>query len=225
MRVGMIGTGAISGKHAQAYRKIGFELTVCTDIFEAGGRRFAEQWGCEFVPTFEEVCRHPDVDYVDVCTFPDFRLQPIEICAESKKHVQVQKPISTSLETARQMIETARKGGILLGVVSQHRFDDASLFLSKAIADGRLGKLLQCDCYVKWYRSAAYYSRPIKGSWHTEGGGALINQAIHQLDILRWMAGPVSELFGVWQLGALHKIESEDVVNAVVKRSEERRVG
>ena len=102
-------------------------------------------------------------------------------------------------------------------MVSQHRFDDASLFLSKAIAAGRLGKLLQCDCYVKWYRSPEYYSRPIKGSWQTEGGGALINQAIHQVDILRWLAGPVAELFGVWQLGALHKIESEDVVNAVVR--------
>jgi len=152
-----------------------------------------------------------------VCTFPDFRLQPIEICAQTKKHVQVQKPIATNLETARQMIETARRGGIQLGVVSQHRFDDASLFLSKAIAAGRLGKLLQADCYVKWHRSAEYYSRPIKGSWKTEGGGALINQAIHQIDILRWLAGPVSEVFGVWQLGALHKIESEDVVNAVVR--------
>jgi predicted dehydrogenase len=217
MKVGMIGTGAISHKHAQAYKNIGFELTVCTDINEAGGRRFAEQWGCEFVPTYEAVCRHPKVDYVDVCTFPDFRMQPIEICAESKKHVQVQKPISTNLETARLMVETARKAGILLGVVSQHRFDDSSLFLSRAIAAGRLGKLLEVDCYVKWHRSAEYYSRPIKGSWKTEGGGALINQAIHGIDIIRWLAGPVKEVSGMWQLGALHKIESEDVINAVMR--------
>jgi UDP-N-acetyl-2-amino-2-deoxyglucuronate dehydrogenase len=217
MRVGMIGTGAISHKHAQVYKKIGFELTVCTDIFEEPGRRFADQYGAEFVPTYAEVCRHPKVDYVDVCTFPDFRLEPIEICAQTGKHVQVQKPIATNLEVARQMIETARRGGILLGVVSQHRFDDASRFLSRAFADGRLGKLLQCDCYVKWYRSAAYYSRPIKGSWKTEGGGALINQAIHQIDILRWLAGPVAEVFGVWQLGALHRIESEDVLSAVMR--------
>ncbi|HXB69846.1 MAG TPA: Gfo/Idh/MocA family oxidoreductase [Candidatus Acidoferrales bacterium] len=216
MRVGMIGTGAISNMHARAYKNIGFQLTVCTDINQAYGRKFAEQHGCEFVSTYEEVCRHPKVDYVDVCTFPDFRLQPIEICAQTGKHVQVQKPVSTSLETARQMIETARRGGILLGVVSQHRFDDSSLFLSKAIAHGRLGKLLQCDCYVKWYRSPQYYSRPIKGSWQTEGGGALINQAIHGIDILRWIAGPLKQVFGMWQLGALHKIESEDVVNAVM---------
>jgi len=213
----MIGTGAISHKHAQAYKNIGFELTVCTDINEAGGRRFAEQWGCEFVPSYEAVCRHPKVDYVDVCTFPDFRLQPIEICAETRKHVQVQKPVSTTLDTAAKMVEVTRKAGILLGVVSQHRFDDSSMFLSRAIAEGRLGKLLQVDCYVKWYRSAEYYSRPIKGSWQTEGGGALINQAIHGIDIMRWLAGPVKEISAMWQLGALHKIESEDVVNAVMR--------
>jgi len=203
--------------HARVYRNIGFELAVCTDIYEPAGRKFAEENGCEFVRTYEEVCRHPRVDYVDVCTFPNFRLEPIEICAQTRKHVQVQKPIATSLETARRMIETARRGGILLGVVSQHRFDDASLFLSRALAEGRLGKLLECDCYVKWFRSAEYYSRPIKGSWDAEGGGALINQAIHQVDILRWLAGPVAELTGVWQLGARHKIESEDVVNAVLR--------
>jgi len=217
MNVGMIGTGAISNMHAQAYRNIGFRLRVCTDVNEAAGRSFAARHGAEFAGSYEEVCRHPEVDFVDVCTFPDFRLQPVEICARTGKHVQVQKPIATNLETARRMIETARRAGILLGVVSQHRFDDASLFLSRAIAAGRLGKLLQCDCYVKWYRSPAYYARPIKGSWQTEGGGALINQAIHQVDILRWLAGPVAELYGMWQLGALHKIESEDVVSAVLR--------
>jgi UDP-N-acetyl-2-amino-2-deoxyglucuronate dehydrogenase len=217
MRVGMIGTGAISHKHAQVYKNIGFELTVCTDIFEPAGRKFADQYGAEFVSSYEEVCRHPKVDFVDVCTFPDFRLQPLEICAKHGKHIQVQKPIATNLETAKKMIETAKAGGILLGVVSQHRFDDSSMFVKKAIGDGRLGKLLQCDAYVKWHRSAEYYSRPIKGSWQTEGGGALINQAIHQIDILRWFAGPVKELFGMWQLGALHKIESEDVVNTLMR--------
>ncbi|MCW5979774.1 MAG: Gfo/Idh/MocA family oxidoreductase [Bryobacteraceae bacterium] len=217
MRVGIIGTGAISNKHAEAYRNIGFRVAVCTDINEQAGRRFAEMWACEYVPTYQEVCRHPDVDFVDVCTFPDFRLQPLEICAEARKHIQVQKPIATNIETARKMIDTARSAGIQLGVVSQHRFDDASLFVSQAIASGRLGKILEADAYVKWHRTAEYYSRPIKGSWATEGGGALINQAIHQVDILLWLIGPVKEVFGLWQLGGLHKIESEDVVGALLR--------
>jgi len=217
MRVGIIGTGAISHKHAQAYASIGYELIGCTDISETAGRAFADRYGCEFVSSYEALCRHPRVDMVDVCTFPDFRLQPLEICAETKKHVQVQKPISTNLKTAREMIEIARRAGILLNVVSQHRFDDSSRFLKRAIAGGRLGRILQADAYVKWYRSPEYYSRPIKGSWHVEGGGALINQAIHQVDILLWLIGPVAELVGYWQLGALHKIQSEDVVSALLK--------
>jgi predicted dehydrogenase len=187
------------------------------DVNEAAGRAFAEKWGAELVGSYEEVCRHPKVDFVDLCTFPDFRLEPLEICAQVKKPIQVQKPIATNLETARAMVETARKAGIPLGVVSQHRYDDSSLFLCKAIRDGRLGKILQADAYVKWYRSAQYYARPIKGSWAVEGGGAMINQAIHQVDVLRWLIGPVKEVYGYWQLGALHKIESEDVVCALLR--------
>jgi UDP-N-acetyl-2-amino-2-deoxyglucuronate dehydrogenase len=219
MRVGIIGTGAISHKHAQAYKNIGYEVTVCTDISEPAGKKFADQYGCEFVRDYEDLCRHPHVDYVDVCTFPDFRLQPIEICAASGKHVQVQKPMATNLDTAARMIDVAAKAGIVLGVVSQHRFDDSSQFLKKAIGAGRLGKIIEADAYVKWHRSAEYYSRPIKGSWATEGGGALINQAIHQIDVLLWLAGNVSEVFAYWQLGAVHKIESEDVICSLMKYS------
>ena len=219
MRVGIVGTGAISYKHALAYRNIGYQVTVCTDVNEQAGRKFADQHGAEFVPTCADVCRHPKVDYVDLCTFPDFRLEPVELCAAARKHIQVQKPMAVNLETARRMIETARAAGIQLGVVSQHRFDDATLFLSRAIAAGRLGKLLQADAYVKWYRSPEYYSRPIKGSWEVEGGGALINQAVHQVDLLLGFAGPVRSVSGLWQLGASHKIESEDVVSALLQYS------
>jgi len=217
LRVGIIGTGAISHKHAQAYGNIGYKVTVCTDINEQAGRQFAQRYGAQFLPSYEDVCRHPEVDFVDVCTFPDFRLQPLKICAETGKHIQVQKPISTNLQTAQEMIETARRAGIQLGVVSQHRFDDSSQFLYKAIRAGRLGQILQADAYVKWYRTPEYYARPIKGSWAVEGGGALINQAIHQVDVLRWLIGGVKELFGYWQLAALHKIESEDVVCALLR--------
>ncbi len=217
MRVGLIGTGAISYKHAQAYKNIGYRVTACTDINPEAGRKFAAEWGAEFVPTYEQVCRHPNVDYVDLCTFPDFRLEPLKICAETGKHIQVQKPISTNVETAREMVAVAAKAGITLGVVSQHRFDDSSIFVAKAIQAGRLGKILQADAYVKWYRSPAYYSRPIKGSWDVEGGGALINQAVHQVDVLLWLIGPVKEVVGYWQLGALHKIQSEDVVCAMMR--------
>jgi UDP-N-acetyl-2-amino-2-deoxyglucuronate dehydrogenase len=217
MRVGIIGLGAIANLHARAYKNIGYTVSVCTTHNRDAGRLFAAAHDATFVDTYEEVCSHPDVDFVDVCTFPDFRLQPLEVCAAHGKHIQVQKPMSISLTTARQMIETARAAHIQLGVVSQHRFDAASDFMVRALKDGRLGTLLQCDAYVKWYRSDEYYARPVKGSWTTEGGGALINQAIHQVDILRWLAGPVQEVFAVWKIGAAHKIESEDMVTAVLR--------
>jgi len=219
MRVGIIGTGAVSHKHAQAYRNIGYELVACTDLHPESGHAFADLHGCEFVSSYEDLCRHPRIDYVDVCTFPIFRLQPVRLCAEARKHIQVQKPMATNLKIAREMIEIAEAAGIQLGVVSQHRFDDSTQFLRQALGEGRLGKVLQADAYVKWYRSAAYYSRPIKGTWETEGGGALITQAIHQADLLLWLMGPVCQLFAYWQLGALHHIESEDVVAALLKYS------
>lgn len=217
MNAGIIGTGAISHKHAQAYKNIGFRVAACTDINPANAKAFAEKYGGVAVESVEEICKRPDVDFLDVCTFPDYRMQPLELAAKYGKHVQVQKPMAINTEVCRKMIEVAKSAGIVLGVVSQHRFDDSCLFLRRAIDAGRLGRLIQCDAYVKWYRSAEYYSRPIKGSWATEGGGALINQAIHQIDVLRWLAGPVKEVQAMWQLGALHKIESEDVVNALLR--------
>jgi len=216
LRVGIIGTGAIATLHAKAYKSIGYTITACTDVRADFGQRFAEEHGAEFVASAEAVCRHPHVDYVDLCTLPGYRLDPVRWCAESGKAIQVQKPIATTMEIAREMVALARRAGIVLGVVSQHRFDASSQFLIRAIRDGRLGRPIQCDAYIKWYRSAEYYSRPIKGSWAGEGGGALMNQAIHQVDLLRWFVGPVSSVFGMWQLGALHKIESEDVVTAVL---------
>jgi predicted dehydrogenase len=217
MRVGIIGAGAVARLHARVYRQIGFTVAVCTSRTPETGRRLADEHGAEFVHGHPDVCRYPGLDFVDVCTLPDFRLEAVELCADAGRHVQVEKPIATTIETARRMVETANRAGILLGVVSQHRFDPSSRFLASALAAGRLGRLLQIDAYVKWHRSADYYARPVKGTWRNEGGGALINQAIHQVDLLRWLAGPLVEVYARWQLGAAHRIESEDVLSAVVR--------
>ena len=217
MRVGIIGTGAIAWKHAAAYKNIGYTITACTNSSAEKGKKFAGATGSAFVATPEELCARADVDFADVCTFPAYRLAAVELCAKSQKHVLVQKPMAVDLETAAKMIETARTAGIQLGVVSQHRFDDSVLFLKRALTAGRLGRIIQADAYVKWHRSDEYYARPIKGSWAVEGGGALISQAIHQVDVLLHLIGAVDEVFGYWQLGATHKIESEDCVNAVMR--------
>jgi predicted dehydrogenase len=131
----------------------------------------------------------------------------------------VEKPMAVDLETAARMVEAAREAGIQLGVVSQHRFDDSTLFLKRAIAAGRLGRILEADAYVKWHRTDEYYARPVKGSWAGEGGGALISQGIHQVDVLLNLIGAVDEVFGYWHLGATHKIESEDLLSALLHYS------
>src|SRR5579884_3568945 len=187
MRVGLIGTGAIANKHAQAYRNIGYRIVACTNRDQQKGRRFADQHGCEFAASYEDVCAHPDVDFVDVCTLPDFRLAAVEAAARARRHVLVEKPMATDMPTACRILTIAEDAGIQVGVVSQHRFDDAVQFVKSALDNGRLGKILQADAYVKWYRSDEYYSRPFKGTWATEGGGALMNQGIHQVDLLLWL--------------------------------------
>lgn len=217
MRVGIIGTGTVARKHAAAYRNIGYEIVACTDRTEERGREFAASAGAVFFAQPEEVVKHPSVDFVDVCTFPAYRLDAVELAAHFDKGVIIEKPMAVDLPTAARMIEVARGAGIELGVVSQHRFDDSTMLLKRALAEGRLGRVIQADAYVKWYRSQEYYSRTVKGSWAGEGGGALIGQAIHQIDLLLHLMGPIEEVYGYWQLGAVHKIESEDCVSAVLR--------
>ncbi len=217
MRVGIIGTGAIADKHAQAYRSLGFDLRACCNESAARGNDFAARWQCQFIPDYRELCRLPGLDFVDVCTYPNFRLEPVEACASIRRPVQLEKPMATTLPVGQQILQIAQVSGIKLSVISQHRFDDSTIFLKRALGAGRLGKVLQADAYVKWFRSPDYYARSIKGSWATEGGGALINQAIHQLDLLLYLFGPVSKIKGMWQLGARHGIESEDIVNALLR--------
>ena len=217
MRVGIVGTGAIAGKHALACRNIGFTVVACTNRSAATGEAFAAKYGCEFVPTVEQLCSRGDIDYIDLCTLPGVRLDVAELCAQHGKHLLVEKPMAIDLATARGMIAATQQAKVQLGVISQRRFDDASLFLKRALGQQRLGRILQADAYVKWHRPAAYYSRPVKGSWAGEGGGALINQAIHQVDLLLYLVGRATRVFGDWQLGALHAIESEDLLAAMYR--------
>ena len=216
MKIGIIGTGAIAAKHALAWGNIGCPIVACTNSSEAKGRDFAARFRARFLPDGETLCRDPEVELVDVCTLPDYRIEPVSLCAALGKPIQLQKPIATTLEDARRILEIGKESGVTIGVVSQHRFDESAQFLQRALAAGRLGRVLQADCYVKWYRPPAYYSRPVKGSWQGEGGGALMNQAIHQVDLLRWLIGPVRSVVADWKLGALHRIESEDIVNALL---------
>ena len=107
MNVGIIGTGAIAWKHAQAYQNIGYRVAACTNATAERGRKFAEAIGASFVDSVEELCVQAGIDFVDVCTLPGYRLRAVELAAENGKHVLVQKPMAVDLETAARMIATA----------------------------------------------------------------------------------------------------------------------
>ena len=216
MRVGLVGTGAIAHKHAESYRAIGYDLACCSNRGRAKGEEFASKYGCDFAPDYRDLCTRADIDFVDVCTFPDSHLDICRHAAAAGKHVLLQKPMALTLEECRTMIGICRDAGVRLGVVSQHRFDESAMFLRKAIDDGRLGRILQVDGYVKWHRPQSYYDRPGKGTWAVEGGGALINQGIHTADVMQYLGGPVRLAFAHWQLAAAHRMEAEDWVSAVL---------
>lgn len=184
-------------------------------------RERAEQLAAEFrVPvqgSAAGIFRDPEVQLVIICTLPDSHSSLALQAARSGKHVLVEKPIDISLESAERMVQECRKAGVVLAVVSQKRFTDGARYLHDAILQRRLGSLLQADAYVKWYRDGAYYGRPGKGAWSVEGGGSLINQTIHLVDLLRWMAGPIERLRCEWQLSAAHQIESEDNATALLR--------
>ena len=215
MKVGLIGTGAIAHKHGDSYREIGYDLVAVSDKFVERAEDFGRTYGAEAVPDWRDLVKR-DLDYVDVCTFPDSHLEIVEACAAAGRNVLLQKPMDLKLDNCRIMIELAQKANVRLGVVSQHRFDESTIFLRKAIDDGRLGRIIEADGYVKWHRPQSYYDKPGKGSWQMEGGGALINQGIHTVDVLLYLAGRVDSIVANWQLAAAHKMEAEDVVNALL---------
>jgi UDP-N-acetyl-2-amino-2-deoxyglucuronate dehydrogenase len=216
MKVGLIGTGAIAHKHAEAYAELGYELVAVSNRSDEKGRAFAEQYRTEFIADWRQLVAHPDIDYVDVCTFPDSHLAIVQRCAAQQRAVLLQKPMDITLDACGEMIRLADDADIRLGVVSQHRFDDSTIFLKKALDDGRLGRLLQADGYAKWHRPQSYYDRSGKGAWAVEGGGALINQGIHTVDVLMYLAGRAKTIAANWHLAAAHQMEAEDVVNALV---------
>jgi len=193
----------------QSLTVAGHELTVyveSTPLFEAMLRDIAQALSL------------PDIDAVAICTPSGEHADLVVAALQAGKHVVVEKPLDVLVAAAGRVAVAERDSGKRVTVISQHRFDPSSQVVREALSAGRLGRVTSGSASISWWRSQAYYdSAGWRGTWAMDGGGALMNQAIHQIDILRWLAGPVAEVSGEWQLGARHKIESEDVVNAVLR--------
>lgn len=224
IRFAIVGCGVISPTHARSITELpNAKLAAVCDIVEEKALALADQ----FLPDrerknvytdYRKMLERDDIDVVCVLT-PSGLHAPIGIdAAKANKHVLVEKPMDISLEQADLLIETCRAASVKLGVISQHRFDAPIMALKKAVDAGQLGQLNFGGSHTKWYRSQEYYdSGDWRGTWALDGGGALINQSIHYVDLLTHIMGPIEELSAYCATRAHTRIEVEDIAVAAVK--------
>ncbi|MDQ3695507.1 MAG: Gfo/Idh/MocA family oxidoreductase, partial [Chloroflexota bacterium] len=220
VRTGIIGCGGIAVQHAAALASLPEStFTACCDVDEARARALAEQFGVPHVFTdLDELLRSGTVDALCVCTPHPSHAAIVIAAARAGVHVLVEKPIAVELAEADAMVEAAERGGITFGGIFQRRFWPAAQRIRAAIDDGKLGRLTLAECQVRIWRPRDYFARDAwRGKWATEGGGALMNQGIHAIDLMQWFMGPVTEIYGKYAtLQHADYIDVEDTVVATV---------
>ncbi len=214
---GIVGTGAIAAKHALAIGELasGKLVAVCSSTAERANLA-AEKFAVKAYSDLVEFLAHPELDIVCICTASGNHLEPALEAAKKGKHIIIEKPIEITLERADTIIQACENKDVKLGVIYQNRFNEGYEKLKKGIDDGLFGDILMANAYVNWFRSETYYSSSAwKGTLEGDGGGALINQGIHTIDLMIDAVGEVRSVFGKIKT-SLHPIEAEDLVTAVV---------
>jgi UDP-N-acetyl-2-amino-2-deoxyglucuronate dehydrogenase len=210
MRFGILGCGGIAATHAGALSLIpGVQLVAVADRFADRAAALADATTAE-VRTPERLLRDGDIDAICICTPPASHADDAVVAADSGKHLVVEKPIDVTLTAADKIIDACRRNGVGLAVMAQHRFDRGVVRLRTAIQEGRLGRLTVGDAVVKWHRPQSYYEVDWKATRQVAGGGALINQGIHFIDLLLDLMGPIDSVTGHCATVA-HDMDVEDV--------------
>ncbi len=212
----IIGAGNIGKILAEAIAHVPEARTrVVCNRTEATGRPLAEQHEADWVGNYEEAVARPDVDVVAVCTPSGTHMEIAVAAAQAGKHLLVEKPIDITLARADKIIEAAQEAGVILACVFPRRFALGVRKAKEALEAGRLGRLSLADVYVKWHRPQSYYDNDWRGTWEFDGGGALMNQSIHYIDMIQWLAGSVESVFG--RTATLsHEMDTEDTASAVL---------
>jgi predicted dehydrogenase len=195
------------------------ELVALCDIKEDRAKAKAAEFGCNWYSDYKEMLKKEDVDVVHLC-LPHFLHAPVAIyCMEQGKNVMTEKPMSITLEDARAMIDTANKHKVLLGCIFQNRYNAGTVLVKDQYKSGALGKIRSAKCFVTWNRSDDYYgTSDWKGTWEGEGGGVIIDQAIHTLDMLRYIIDEDIEFVEATIAKRGHaKIEVEDTAEGIIK--------
>ena len=218
-KFGIIGCGMIAGFHAKAVQAASGTLVACFDTKPEAADKLAGQYpGCTPYYTLKEFLADKNIDIVTIGTPSGAHLEPALAAAEAGKHIIVEKPLEITLERCSQIIAACQKNNVLVATIFHSRFHDSSLMLKSAIEAGRFGRLTLGDAIVKWYRTQEYYdSGAWRGTWELDGGGALMNQAIHSVDLLTWLMGPVAEVTAHTALLAHERIDVEDTAVATLK--------
>ncbi|MNO14701.1 Inositol 2-dehydrogenase [compost metagenome] len=215
----IIGCGAIAPLHAKAILSMeGARLVAVADSDPERAAQAAQEYGCEAVIDYKQLLGRTDIGVIHLCT-PHHLHEPMaEEFLRAGQHVLTEKPMALDVPSARRLQEAAAASKGQLGVVFQNRYNDASIRIKETIDSGMLGRLICMKGIVTWHRSGAYYTESSwRGKWATEGGGVLINQTIHTLDLLQWFGGEIGSVQGSVTTDVLNEvIEVEDTAHACI---------
>ncbi|GBG09416.1 oxidoreductase [Paenibacillus agaridevorans] len=198
VRFAIVGCGVIADIHAQGINQL--EETVLSAVCDADeekGRAFADKFGAKYYASYEEMLADPDIEVVNICTPSGMHPEHTMLAARAGKHIICEKPLAIKLDDLLHMIRVCKEENVKLATVFPRRMAPAAQYVKQLLGEGKLGKLTLCDAYVKIYRSQQYYdSAGWRGTWAVDGGGAMMNQGIHIVDLLQWFAGPVRTIYG-----------------------------
>ncbi len=214
---GFIGAGAIAHFHARAVAAAnGGALIGVASRTRGTAEKFAGEHGMPFATDdVNALLVQPGLDAVCITTPSALHLEPALAAIRAGKPLMIEKPLDSTVEGTDHILHEAEKRGVRVGSIFQARFGDAARQLKAAVDAGRFGRMVLASCYVKWNRTTEYYTG-WKGRLSEDGGGVIINQAIHGVDLLQWFAGMPVEVFA-WATQRVHRIESEDTCVAALK--------
>ena len=215
---GIVGCGMIANYHAKAISAIeGAALAGACSRSAASAQAFCGEWKIPMFETYEEMLRSSDIDAVCLCTPSGDHARQILQALDAGKHVVVEKPMCISLEDCDAVIRKADQTGKKVCVISQLRFSDAIQEIKRAIDAGEVGQLYSAALTMRYFRSQAYYdSAAWRGTWALDGGGVMMNQGIHGVDMLCYLFGPAREVTGFAQTMA-RDIEVEDTAVSAIR--------
>jgi UDP-N-acetyl-2-amino-2-deoxyglucuronate dehydrogenase len=217
--IGILGCGNVARIHAEAIMKVPqFRLvSVCSQSGKSA-EAFAGQYAVPANTALDEFLRDESLQAVAICTPSGTHADLGIAAAGAGKHILMEKPIDVSLEKADSLIAACRAAGVKLAIALQSRFLDGPKQLKNAVEHGKLGKLIMAGAHIKWYRTPAYYaSAAWRGTLALDGGGVAINQAIHTIDLLQWIAGPVNRVEALSSHSLHASIEGEDTIVAALR--------